>query len=134
MTPAERREFLNTNRFCVVAYARSGGPPAQSPVYYVMDGEDLLISTQAGRAKAKALQRDPRVSVCVLAEQHPSPRYLTIYGTAKIEREGAVDLMMRIGAAMSGAEIPEAARPAIEQRARNEQRVVLRVTPQAFLP
>ena len=134
MTPEERRDFLNANRFCVVAYSRSSGPPALSPVYYVMDGEDLLISTQAGRAKTKALQRDPNVSVCVLAEQHPSPRYLTIYGTAKIEHEGAVDLMMRIGGAMSGAEVPQALRPAIEQRARDEQRLVLRVTPRSYIP
>jgi hypothetical protein len=31
-------------------------------VYYVMDGDDMLISTMAERAKAKAVQRDPRVT------------------------------------------------------------------------
>jgi hypothetical protein len=99
-----------------------------------MDGDDLLISTQAGRAKANALQRDPSVTVCVLAERHPSPRYLTIYGRAKVESAGAVDLMMRIGGAISGTTVPEAARPPIEERARNEDRVVLRITPEGFAP
>lgn len=71
--------------------------------------------------------------MCVLGERHPSPRYLTIYGMAKIEREGAVDLMTRIGGAMSGAPVPEAARPAIGEPAGNEQRVVLRVSPRTFV-
>lgn len=133
MTPEERKKFLNENRYCVIAYGRKSGPPAMSPVYYVVDGDDLLISTQAGRMKGKVLAKEREVSVCVLAEDHPSAPYLTIYGRAKTEREGAVDLMMRIGAVMTGNEIPEAARPAIEQRAQAEGRVVLRVKPERYV-
>jgi hypothetical protein len=40
--------------------------------------------------------------------------------------------MMRVGEAMSGNPVPESARPAVEERARTEQRVVLRVTPERF--
>ena len=134
MTPEERKEFLASNRYCVVAYARESGPPAMSPVYYAMDGDDLLISTAATRTKAKVLARRPEVSVCVLAEVHPSPKYLTIYGRARIEHEGAADAMMKIGSKMTGNVIPEAARPAVEKRAQEEQRVVLRVTPERMLP
>lgn len=133
MTPEERKKLLESNRYCVLAYNRKEGPPAMSPVYYVMDGDDLLISTQAGRMKGKVFAREREVSVCVLAEDHPSPPYLTIYGTAKTEPEGAVDLMMRIGRVMTGNEIPEDARPAIEQRAQAENRVVLRVKPRSYV-
>lgn len=130
----EQRAFLNANRFCVVAYARKNGPPAATPVYYVMDGDDLLFSTSAARAKGKVLGRNPEVSVCVMAEAHPSPKYVTIYGRAKVEREGAADLMMRIGQAMTGNPVPEAARPMVEKRAADEQRVVVRVTPERLVP
>ena len=41
-----------------------------------MDGDDLLISTTATRAKAKVVRRDDRVSVCVIGEQLPFA-YLT---------------------------------------------------------
>ena len=34
-----------------------GRGPAMSIVYYVTDGEDLLVSTMADRAKAKAVRR-----------------------------------------------------------------------------
>jgi PPOX class probable F420-dependent enzyme len=134
MNPEERSAFLQANRFCVVAYNRKSGPPAVSPVYYVMDGEDLLISTQANRAKGRVLARNPEVSVCVLTENEPMPRYLTLYGRATLESEGAVDLTMRVGEKMTGAPLPESARPALETRARSEQRVVLRITPDRSSP
>lgn len=133
MTPEERRQFLQQHRLCVVGYERKGGPPSLSPVYYVMEGEDLLISTTASRAKAKAVRRNPDVSVCVLGEAMPFP-YVTVYGRGRIEDDGAVDVMMKVGGAMSGNPVPEAARPAIEERARTEGRVVLRVTPRSYAP
>lgn len=133
MTPEERKKFLEENRYCVVAYNRKTGPPAMSPVYYVMDGDDILISTQAGRAKGSVLARRPEVSVCILSEKHPSAPYLTIYGKATIEKQGAVDVMMRIGGVMTGNEVPESARPALEKRAEEEGRVVLRITPERYI-
>ena len=133
MTPEERKQFLAEHRLCIVGYARRNGPPAMTPVYYVMDGDDIIISTTRSRAKAKRIRRNSMVSVCVLGEAMPFP-YLTVYGRGRIEDEGAVDAMMRIGGAMRGEPVPEAARPAVEQRAKEEGRVVLRVTPEGFTP
>lgn len=133
MTPEERAKFLAEHRLCVVGYARSDGPPSLSPVYYVMDGNDLVISTTRTRAKAKAVRRDPAVSVCVLGEQMPFP-YLTVYGMARIEEGDAAGLMMRIGERMTGRPVPDSARAGMEQRARDEGRVILRVTPVGFVP
>ena len=42
--------------------------------------------------------------------------------------------MMKVGEKMTGNPIPESARPAIEKRAQDEGRVVLRVTPEAYSP
>lgn len=129
----DQREFLQTHRLCIVGYARTSGPPALSPVYYGMDGDDLVISTTKTRAKGKVLARHPEVSLCVMGEEMPFP-YLTVYGRGRIEDESAADAMMRIGQRMTGNPVPESARPAIEERARNEQRVVLRVTPVRIAP
>ena len=133
MTPDERKKFLAEHRLCVVGYARVGGPPALSPVYYAVDGDDLLISTTASREKAKAIKRNPDVSVCVLGEAMPFP-YLTVYGRGRIEDANVVETMMKVGERMTGSPIPESARPAIEKRAQDEGRVVLRVTPEGFVP
>jgi PPOX class probable F420-dependent enzyme len=127
MTP-EERAFLEGNRLAVVGIERKSGPPHMSPVYYVLDGDDLLISTTATRFKGKAVRRNPEVSLCVLAEEMPFP-YVLVLGEGKIEEDAAVDVMMRIGERMTGNPVPESARPAIEERAKKEGRVVLRVTP-----
>ena len=133
MLSEQQRQFLNDNRFCVVSYARKAGPPAMSPVYYVMDGDDVLISTQTTKDKGKVFAREREVSVCVMAENHPSPRYMTIYGKGKAEADGAVDLLMRIVGAISGNPLLEAARPGIEAKVKAEGRLVLRVKPEGVV-
>jgi hypothetical protein len=60
--------------------------------------------------------------------------YLRVEGRGQIEEVGAVEVMMRIGEKMQGAPVPESARPAIEERARNEKRVVLRIEPESYYP
>ena len=133
MTPEERKAFLSEHRLAIVGAERQDAPPQLSPVYYVMDGDDLLISTTETRAKAKVIRRNTRVSVCVLGEEMPFP-YLTVYGSGQIETDGAADVMMAIGGVMAGSPLPESMRPAIEERAKKEQRVVLRVTPESYYP
>jgi len=133
MTPEERKKFLEEHRLCVIGLGRDARAPHLSPVYYVLDGGDLLISTTASRAKAKLIRRGAPVSVCVLGEAMPFP-YLTVSGRATIEDDRAVDVMMAVGGKMSGNAIPESARPAVQKRADDEGRVVLRVTPEAYYP
>jgi uncharacterized pyridoxamine 5'-phosphate oxidase family protein len=127
----EQREFLEKHRLVIIGFNRKSGPPHMTPVYYALDRDDLLISTTRTRFKAKAIKRHLEVSLCVLGEQPPFP-YLLIYGKGVIEDEGAVDVMMRVGERMTGNPIAESARPALEERAKNEGRVVLRFTPESF--
>ncbi len=128
----EQREFLASHRLCVFGFNRRSGPPSLSPVYYFMDGDEIVISTTESRVKAKAVQRNPEVSVCVLEEKMPFA-YLTVFGHARIVEEGAADVMRRIGEAMSGNPVPEAVLPALEKRAESEGRVVIRVKPAQFV-
>ena len=102
MTRDERREFVRTHRTAIFGYGRKHDGPSMTVVYYVMDGDDILVSTMAGRGKAKAVRRSPKVSLCVLDEQWP-PTYLVVYCDARVETdfEPAVDLMMRIAGVMA---------------------------------
>ena len=132
MDASERREFVKSHRTAVFGYQRQAHGPAMSIVYYVMDGDDILVSTMAARGKAKAVRRHPKVSLCVLDEKWPAT-YMVVYCDAKVETEetAVVDLMMRIAGAMAGNPMPEAVRPMIAQGARREDRVVLRLRPYA---
>ncbi len=131
MNQVQRREFVENHRTCVFAFQRKQGPPSMSVVYYVMDSDDLLISTMAERAKAKAIARTREASVCVLDEKWPLT-YLQVYGPAAVEEnfKTTVDLMMKVAKIMSGQPLPEAARPLVEAKAREERRVVIRLKPQ----
>jgi PPOX class probable F420-dependent enzyme len=128
----QRRQFVRDHRICVFGYGRQEHGPAMTVVYYVMDGDDLLISTMAARGKTKAVDRDGRVSLCVLDEKWPLG-YLQVYGTAEIsrDRELAVDVLNQVIGIMAGEDVPESRRPQIEQMVDDEQRVVIKVTPYA---
>ncbi len=132
MNAEQRRDFVRRYRTCVFGFDRKKGPPSMSIVYYVMDGDDLLISTMAGRAKAKAVERLGEASICVLDEKWPMT-YMLVYGRARIERDfhQTTTVMMKVGEIMSGNEIPEAARPIVEEMARKEDRLVIRVSPES---
>jgi PPOX class probable F420-dependent enzyme len=129
--PKEHREFLESHRLAVVAVQREGKPPSLSPVYYTVEGDDLLISTTATRLKGKAPRKNPDVALCVLGEEFPFP-YLTVYGKARIEEQGAADVMARIAEKMFRVAISTETMPIIAQRAAEEKRVVMRVTPERF--
>src|SRR5262249_15828126 len=131
MNQAERRAFVANHRTCIFGFERRQGPPSMSVVYYVMDGEDILVSTMAERAKAKAVRRTGEAALCVLDEHWPLT-YLQVYGPASVEDDftTTVDVMMKVAAIMSGQPLPEAARPLVEAKAREERRVVIRLRPQ----
>jgi len=133
MLPSERREFVRTHRTCVFGYGRHEDGPAMSVVYYVpTDTDELLVSTMRDRAKAKAVRRSEKVSLCILDERWPLA-YVQVYCNAQVDDDPklVVDVMMAVGGRMSGTPLPEAARPAVETMAKAEDRVVLRCQPYA---
>ena len=133
MLPSERREFVRTHRTCIYGYARRVDGPAMSVVYYIpTDSDELLISTMRQRAKAKVLQRDGKVSLCILDERWPLA-YLQVYCDARLDDDPklVVDVMMAVAGRMSGTPLGEEARPVVEAMAKKEDRVVVRCRPYA---
>ena len=125
---ARRREFVAEHRTAVFGYPRRDDGPSMSVVYYVMDGDErILVSTMRDRGKAKAVARNPRVSLCVLDEQWPQS-YLLVYATVEVDPglDNATDLMMRISEVMAGHPMPPEARADAEEMCRREDRLVLR--------
>jgi PPOX class probable F420-dependent enzyme len=133
MLPSERREFVRTHRTCVYGYRRRNDGPAMSIVYYIpTDADELLVSTMADRGKARVVERDGKVSLCVLDERWPFA-YLQVYADASIERDRdlVVDVMMAVAGRMSGQPLGEEARPYATEMSERENRVVIRCRPYA---
>jgi PPOX class probable F420-dependent enzyme len=70
---SELREFLDAHRVGVLATTAADGRPRQSVVYYVRDGDRLLLSTLSARLKARDVRRTGWASLCVLGHEQPYP-------------------------------------------------------------
>jgi Pyridoxamine 5'-phosphate oxidase len=133
MLPSERRLFVKTHRTCVFGYGRQSDGPAMSIVYYIPgDNDDLYVATMADRAKAKAVARNGKISLCVLDETWPFA-YLQVYCDAVIDddEETLIDVMMAVAERMSGEPLAPELRPAIKAVAEEENRVLVRCRPYA---
>jgi PPOX class probable F420-dependent enzyme len=87
MTPAERREFLLEGpRTGKLATVREDGRPHVVPIWFVLDGDNLVFTTWYATVKAANMRRDPRVSICV-DDQKPPFAFVMIEGTASIEEQ-----------------------------------------------
>jgi hypothetical protein len=132
MTPEQRRQFVYEHRTAIFGYNRVDHGPAMSIVYYSAGPDEIVVSTMAARAKAKAVARSPKVSLCVLDEQWP-PSHLQVYCDAVIDTDFdlVVDVMMRIAGVMAGMPMSDDVRPMVEEGARAENRVAIRLRPYA---
>jgi len=130
--PRVRAFLAEGTRTGKLSYTSASGQPLVVPVWFVLDGDDLLISTMAARGKALAVQRNPKVSLCILDEQWPLT-YLQVYGDATLEEDfgQAVDVLRRVIDLMAEKDVTSAKLPEIERMAREENRVVIRVRPYA---
>jgi hypothetical protein len=133
MLPSERRRFVRTHRTCVFGYGRQSDGPAMSIVYYIpAENGDLLVATMGDRAKAKAVARNGRISLCVLDETWPFA-YLQVYADAVIDDdpETLVDVMMAVAERMSGEPLDPEVRPMVKAMGEEEGRVLVRCRPYA---
>jgi PPOX class probable F420-dependent enzyme len=84
MTEPEWRAFLSHGtRTAKLATTRADGRPHVAPVWFVLDGDDLVLNTGRGTVKGRTLARDPRVMVCVDDEEPPFS-FALVEGTATL--------------------------------------------------
>ncbi len=95
-------------RTAKLGYLASDGRPLVAPVWFVVDGGDLVFNTGADTAKGRALARDPRVVICV-DDERPPFSFVQIQGTAATSEDPdeLVALATRIGGRYMGADRAE---------------------------
>jgi hypothetical protein len=139
MDREERRQFVRENSFCVWGYNRKAHGPAMTIGYYTMDGDDICYYTMAARAKTKVALRDPRASVCIIDMEKP-PSYMLVYGTVKVETDfeyvyqhalKVFHIEMTGEGNLQPGETVDIQRDALMAWTREENRVVLRLTPES---
>jgi PPOX class probable F420-dependent enzyme len=96
MSNKEIKKFLTKGTFTAkIATVKKDGSPHVVPIWFVLDDEqsdrkgkkmgDIIFTTYKDSLKARNIDRDNRVSVCI-DDQTPQYSFVTIRGSAKIFR------------------------------------------------
>lgn len=83
----EVRAFLeHGTRTGVLGFTASDGRPLAAPVWFALDGDEVVFNTGGDTAKGRAIRRDPRVVLCV---DLPAPPYafVQVQGVATTSEE-----------------------------------------------
>ena len=84
MTPAETRAFLlEGTRTAALATVRADGRPHVAPIWFTLDGDDLLFTTYESTVKGGNLQRDGRVALMV-DDEVPPFAFVSLEGTVSL--------------------------------------------------
>ncbi len=85
LTPVQRK-FLEDTRFAVVGTKNPDGSPHLAVMWYLLDGDDIVVNSAQGRIKDRNIALDPRISVLVEDDY----RWIRIDGRASIEHDQAI--------------------------------------------
>jgi hypothetical protein len=82
--PTDYTDLLNdaTPATLILTTLRRDGMPMLAPVWFVAEGEGLLIVVDSASLKVKHIRNDPRVGAVILAP-HEHNRYLHLHGEAR---------------------------------------------------
>jgi len=87
MTDDERRAFLTAGtKTGKLAVVRADGTPHVVPVWFVLDGDDVVFNTGADTVKGKALRRDGVACLCVDEEVAPFA-YVMLAGPVELSED-----------------------------------------------
>lgn len=89
MSDDERRVFLMSGtRTGHLATVRDDGRPHVAPVWFVLDGDDIVFTTGVDTVKGRNLRRDPRAAMSV---DDPVPDYSFVHVTGTVELTDPAD-------------------------------------------
>ncbi|MES9543516.1 TIGR03618 family F420-dependent PPOX class oxidoreductase [Actinomadura sp. NPDC000600] len=100
MTESEWRAFvMEGTRTGKAGVTRKDGTPHVTPVWFVLDGDDVLFNTGRHSVKGRVLARDPRVSICVDDQAAPYS-YVLLQAEATLVED--LDEVLRWATAIGG--------------------------------
>jgi PPOX class probable F420-dependent enzyme len=88
--PASHKDLLDKPAFAHLATLNPDGSPQVTPVWFEVDGEQIVVNTARGRVKDRNLQREPRVALSIVDPANPY-RYVGIQGHVTEMTEAGAD-------------------------------------------
>lgn len=85
--PDSVRQFLTAPRFATISTLNPDGGPHQAVVWYVLDGDRIVINSRPGRRWPQNLEHDPRISIAIYDDANPE-HWIGLRGSAAKLHEG----------------------------------------------
>jgi PPOX class probable F420-dependent enzyme len=88
MTPEQIRAFVAADPAHTgkLAFTAKDGSPRVVPIWFIVEGGDLVFNTGSATLKGRAIARDPRIALCV-DDERPPFSYVTVRGEARISED-----------------------------------------------
>jgi PPOX class probable F420-dependent enzyme len=87
MTDAQWREFVSYGtRTGKLSTVRADGSPHVAPIWFVLDGDELVFNTGKNTVKGRNLIRDGRVALCV-DDDRPPYSFVVVRGRARVSED-----------------------------------------------
>ena len=100
MTPDEIHVFISHGtRTAKLATSGPGGQPHVMPVWYVLDGDELVFTTWGDSVKGRNLRRNPRAAVIVDEEVAP---YAFVHIRGHVTLSEDLEELLRFATAIGG--------------------------------
>jgi len=109
MSRQEAYEFMAAGaRTGKLAVSREDGSPHVTPVWFIVDGDDLVFTTWHESVKFTAIGRDPRVALLV-EDERPPYAFVLVSGTVSVSSGlgELVEYATRIGGRYMGESLAE---------------------------
>jgi len=122
------RAFLQERRFAVLGTINKDGSPQLTTMWYLLEGDTIVMNTKVGRTKERNMRRDPRISVCV-ADGYD---FVTISGNVEMidDPKIAQKDIHRLAVRYDG---EESAKQQMEEQFSKETRASLRLKPERII-
>lgn len=131
MTPEEIRSFISHGtRTAKVATVMKDGQPHVMPVWFVLDGEQIVFTTGANTVKGRNLQRDPRIALLV-EDDEPPFAFVHMRGRVTIQQD--LEDLLRFATLIGSRYMGEDRAKEFGQRNAVPGELLVRVTPERVI-
>ena len=110
MTDAQWREFVSHGtRTAKLSTVRADGSPHVAPIWFLLDGDEVVFNTGKETVKGRNIVRDGRIALCV-DDGRPPYSFVVLQGRARVSEDldEVRHWATRIGARYMGEERAEA--------------------------
>ena len=118
-------ELLGRPLVSVVSTVRPDGTPHMTPVWHLVDGDDVIVTVDSSSVKARNVRANPVAALSVVTDETPQ-RWLLVSGKAELSTERLEEIARKVSVHYMG---EEEGIPYSEQAMKDFDFVLLRIRP-----